>query len=310
MKPSHLKIISHYDEERERAFLAATVLFWVVVGLFLVLRDPLWRLFYEGQIVSRAPRASTWVELDEKLVSQLSSVNVAPRAGVDNLEKELIDAVNRRRVKEAAAAGATLAPASQSPPLLNIARARAAARIQPVVFGQPQAPELLYPEIYFALALSDRLTRAVEVYQRLSLQPAPGSPAPDELVGGWMNGVSFASLLQQAGSLEIGAGAVSPPQGGASLEVLLVEPFLQFDKPLPALVKRGAPLGLGGRRLSSDEVTLYWKGPADPSFTNLPVQWSGDRFTCTLNWNQGPGTYALRARRTDRLSDPRPIFVK
>jgi hypothetical protein len=85
---------------------------------------------------------------------------------------------------------------------------------------------------------------------------------------------------------------------------------VQLDSPLPSVAQKETPLQLSGRRLTGDEVSLYFKGPQDPSFLPLAVQWAGDHFSVTISWSQGAGTYALRARRADRLSDPRPIFVK
>jgi hypothetical protein len=170
---------------------------------------------------------------------------------------------------------------------------------------------LIYPEIYLALIRPDRLLRVVESAQVLNSTPGAGSTIPSELVGGWMNNLSFANIIQNPANVDVGVGVTAMPQsGGSSIDVLLVQSFVQLDSSLPAVTNKETPLQLSGHKLSADEVTLYLKGPQDPSFAPLSVQWTGDQFTVPIPWSQGPGIYALRARRLDRLSDPRPILVK
>ncbi|HEV2762607.1 MAG TPA: hypothetical protein VGV38_06395, partial [Pyrinomonadaceae bacterium] len=175
--------------------------------------------------------------------------------------------------------------------------------------GRPADPELLYPELYVALARPDRLLRVVEASQPMAAVPPAGSAVPGELVGGWMNNLNFANVVQNPDAVEVGVGVTAMPQG-ASVDVLLVQTFAQLDAPLPPVVAKERPLRLSGRRLSAEEVSFYFKGPQDASFLPLNVQWAGDNFSADIPWSQGPGTYSLRARRGDRLSDPRPVLVK
>jgi hypothetical protein len=302
----------YFDDRREVSFLITMVAFWIVLLLFLVLRDPMWRLFYEGQIVS-APQVQTgWMGLDESLITSLTQVDASPRAGNDSLEGELLEALRQRVANEATSQGATVVPQVNSDNRLrDIARARAQARGHIYLSGVEKTPDLNYPEIYLALARSDRLLRVVEAAQPLVATPAAGSTIPSELVGGWMNNLSFANLIQNPANLEVGIGVTPMPHGnGSSVDVLLVQSFAQLDSSLPSVTNKDTPLELKGRRLSADEVTFYFKGPQDPSFAPLTVQWAGDQFSATILWSQGPGIYALRARLRDRLSDPRPILVK
>jgi hypothetical protein len=303
----------YYDDRREVSFLITMAAFWIVLLLFLVLRDPLWRLFYEGQLVSTSQvQQSGWMGLDETLISSLTKVDVSPRAGNDKLEEELVEALKQRLASEAALQSVTATPqVAPDGKLRDIARARAQARGQNYLSGQERAPELVYPEIYLALARPDRLLRVVEAAQPLAVTPTAGSTIPAELVGGWMNNLSFANIIQNPSNLELGVGVTPMPSGGgSSVVVLLVQSFVQLDSSLPSVINKDTPLQLNGRRLSTDEVTFYFKGPQDPSFAPLTVQWAGDQFSATVPWSQGPGIYALRARKLDRLSDPRPILVK
>jgi len=303
----------YYDDRREVSYLITMVAFWIVLLLFLVLRDPLWRLFYEGQIVSTAQvQQAGWMGLDETLIASLTQVDVSARAGNDNLEQELVAALQQRVASEAKLQNATAPPqVTPNDKLRDIARARAQARGQSYLSGAEKTPDLIYPEIFLALAQSDRLLRVVEAAQPLAITPGAGSTIPAELVGGWMNNLSFANLIQNPANLELGVGVTPMPSGGgASVNVLLVQSFVQFDTSLPSVTNKDTPLQLKGWRLSADEITFYFKGPQDPSFAPLTVQWAGDQFSATIPWSQGPGIYALRARKLDRLSDPRPILVK
>jgi hypothetical protein len=301
-----------YDDRREISFLITMGVFWILVTLFLVLRDPLWRLFYEGQIVA-APQSqqSGWMGMDETLIAALTKVDVSPRAGVDKFEDELVEAIRQRAATEATAQHATVTPQlNWDAQLRDVSRARAQARAQVYISAQEKTPELIYPEIYLALIQSNRLLRVVESAQVLTLTPTAGSTIPSELVGGWMNNLSFANMIQNPANVDVGVGVTAMQSGGSSIDVLLVQSFVQLDSALPAVTNKETPLQLSGHRLSADEVTLYLMGPQDPSFAPLGVQWNGDQFTVTIPWGQGPGIYALRARRLDRLSDPRPILVK
>jgi uncharacterized protein YkwD len=306
--PSHARI---YDDRREASFLVTAVVLWVLVGLFLVARDPLWRIFYEGQLVSlQRSQNSPAAELDEELVSRLMHVDVSPRPGLNDLEKEFAEAINQRASQEAAQRGATGAPQLVvDKRLQDIARQRAEARSRLYPSGRATAPELLYPELYIALSRPDRFMRVVEASQPIAANSAAGSTVPAELVGGWMNNLSFANIIQNPDVVEVGVGVI-PMSQGASVDVLLVQSFAQLDAPLPPVVPKEAPFRLSGRKLTSEEVSFYFKGPKDASFSPLNVQWAGDAFSAAIPWSQGPGTYSLRARRGDRLSDPRPVLVK
>jgi hypothetical protein len=306
--PSHARI---YDDRREVSFLLTATVFWALVGLFLVARDPLWRVFYEGQIVPtlRTQNAGA-AELDEQLISRLTKVDVSPRRGLSDLEQEFAAALNQRAAQEAAQQGAAVAPQLiVDGRLQDMARARAEARARHYPAGRATDPELRYPELYVALARPDRLLRVVEASQPMASVPAAGSTVPGELVGGWMNNLNFANLIQNPADVEVGVG-VTPMSQGASIDVLLVQSFAQLDAPLPPVVPKETPYRLSGRRLTAEEVSFYFKGPQDASFAPLNVQWAGDSFSAVIPWSQGPGTYSLRARRGDRLSDPRPILVK
>jgi len=289
------------------------IVLWIVLLLFLVIRDPLWRIFYEGKLVSTSQtQQSGWMGLDETLISSLTQVNVSPRAGNDNLEAELAEALRQRIASEAALQNATTTTqVAAANTLRDIARARAQALAQNYLTGQEKTADLIYPEIYLGLARPDRLLRVVEAAQPLAVTPGAGSTIPAELVGGWMNSLSFATVIQNPANLELGVGVTPMPSGGgSSVDVLLVQSFVQLDSSLPSVTNKETPLQLRGHRLSADEVTFYFKGPQDPSFAPLTVQWAGDQFSATIPWSQGPGMYALRARKLDRLSDPRPILVK
>ena len=306
--PSHPRI---YDDRREASFLVTAVVFWVLVGLFLVARDPLWRMFYEGQLVSlQRSQNSPAAELDEELISRLTRVDVSPRPGMSELEKEFAAAINQRASQEAAQPGAAGAPQLVADGRLqDSARARAEARARLYPSSRATAPELLYPELYVALSRPDRLMRVVEAAQPIAAVPAAGSTVPGEIVGGWMNNLNFANVIQNPEAVEVGVG-VTPMSHGASVDVLLVQSFAQLDAPLPAVAPKETPLRLSGRKLTSEEVSFYFKGPKDASFSPLNAQWSGDSFSVAIAWSQGPGTYSLRARRGDRLSNPRPVLVK
>ncbi len=310
MKPNPSRTLV-YDDRREASFLFTAVVFWALVGMFLVLRDPVWRMFYEGQIVSTLrTQNSPAAELDEQLIAKLTQVDVSPRPGLSDLEKEFADALTQRAGEEAAQQGAAAPPQlAVDGRLQEIARARAEARASYYPAGRPTAPELLYPELYVALARPDRLLRVVEAAQPLASAPPAGSTVPAELVGGWMNTLNFANVMQNSASVEVGVG-VTAMQHGASVDVLLVQSFAQLDVPLPPVAPKETPYRLSGRRLTAEEVSFYIKGPQDASFSPLGVQWAGDSFSVQIPWGQGPGTYALRARRGDRLSDPRPVLVK
>ena len=312
MKRRAQTVHSSCGQESYGAWLSFAVFFWLLTGVFLVVRDPLWRLLYEGQIVGGVAKTATpSVELDEKLLSQLERADVSPRTGNDALENEIFVAISDRIQKEAPAGAAAPTPLQHSETLRSVARARAQGRTRSGPSGESQPLELKFPDLYLAMIRPDRLTRAVEVHQELAGMPLADSNVPAELVGGWMNNMSFAGMIQQPVQLETGVGAVNVAHGGGiSLDVLMVQNFVQLDRPLPSKLKRDSPLTLTGRRLTPEEVTLYFKGPRDASFAPLPVQWTGDQFSCTLSWSQGRGTYTLRARRGDRLSDPRRLLVK
>lgn len=310
MKPNSART-RVYDDRREVSFLFTAVAFWILVGLFLIMRDPLGRVLYEGQIMpTQRTQNSPAAELDEQLIAKLTQVNVSPRPGLSDLEKEFVAALSQRATEEAAQQGAAAPPQlAVDGHLQEISRARAEARAQYYPAGRPTAPELLYPELYVALARPDRLLRVVEASQPLASVPAASSTVPAELVGGWMNNLNFANVVQNPASVEVGVG-VTAMQQGASVDVLLVQSFAQLDAPLPPVVRKETPFQLSGRRLTAEEVSFYLKGPQDASFSPLGVQWAGDSFSVRIPWSQGPGTYALRARRGDRLSDPRPVLVK
>jgi hypothetical protein len=302
----------YYDDRREVSFIVTAVVFWILVCLFLVLRDPLWRLFYEGRFVATTQSQSGWMGLDENAINQMTGVNVSPRPGLDSLEAEFLEALKQRVASEAARQGSSAVPQLNSDAQLHdIARAQAETLAQTYSSGREKTPDLVYPEIYVSLVRPDRLLRVAEASQPLVSIPPPGSSIPAELVGGWMNNMTFANLIQTPANLDVGVGLVPMPQGqGASVVVLLAQSFVQLNHPLPSVDKADTPFQMSGHRLSAEEIVFYFKGPKDSSFSTLNVQWNGDAFAASIPWSQGPGLYAFRARRADRLSDPRPVLVK
>lgn len=307
------QIRSHGEDERsEVSFVVAMLVFWTLVGLFLVMRDPLWRLFYEGRLLGASSQSVGGTELDEKLMNRLSGRKIEPQAGLVGLEREFEAAIHQRVATEAASQNLGLPTQwSLNGQLRDIARDRAAAEDNTTGTGNTLPFEMQHPELTVALARPNQLMRTVSVGQPLAVSPPAGSTVPAELVGGWMNRIDFANIVQHPSDVDFGVGIVkSGHRTGIQVQVLLAQRFLVLDAPLPAVANKESPLHLSGKRLSSDDVSLYLKGPRDPSFSPLAAQWTGDHFQATLSWEQGAGVYALRARRTDRLSDPRPIFVK
>lgn len=325
-----------FDEERQKAFVLTAVLVWGLFFLFLVVRDPVWRLLHEENLVSPIQRKSVgWTELDEDLIKHLSGLKIKPVAGVEALEEAIVAAIDQRRVREKAAAETLADPGEGTPStpdpsapdsgaldpgapkpvvaptsLRDIARARAAERLSLPPSAEIRAPELLYPETYFAIVHSDRLIRSVEIHQRLpAAAPIDRAGYAEELLEGWMNRLRFRSTVLQSEHLEVGAGVVRGAQGETLIEVVLVESLLELDQALPALVKAGESLTFSGQKQGEDEVKVYVKKPADPGFVELDgITWTGETFHRQLSWDR-PGNYALRVSVGERLSDPRPIFV-
>lgn len=310
MKPTPSRI-RLFGRGRGASFLVSAVAFWILVGLWLVVRDPLGQLFDEGQVVlTQRAQNSAAAELDEQLISTLTQMNVSPRTGLFELEREFAVAINQRAAEAVARrGGAVSTPLATDGWLHEMARARAAARALYYPAGRPTAPELLYPQLYVALARPDRLLRVVEASQPITFVPAAGSVVPSELVGGWMNDLNFANVIQDPAAVEVGVGVTAMRQG-ASIDVLLVQTFAQLDDALPPIVLQETPYRLSGHRLTTEEVSFYMKGPKDVSFSPLSVQWTGEGFSAHIHWSQGRGTYTLRARRGERFSDPRPVLVK
>ena len=302
--------VTFYPVVSYKDVLVGASLWWIAIALILVLRDPTWRLFYEGRIVARAPTVSKWLELNEDLLEQLSTVPAAPAAGVTQLEEAFITAMNDHRAKAAAMLPATAAPPPLSAvdALTRLARGRAEARRG----GVQDRPEFAYPEVALALAMPSRLIRVVEIAQVLPRVPPTGSPIPFETVGGWMNRIDVANTLTLPAYLEAGIGAIGPTAQlpGASVDAILIEVFAELDRPLAAITDTSAPLTITGRRVGDADLTFFIKGPQDASFKSLAAQWSQDRFTTTIDWAQGAGLYAIRVRRGDRLSDPRPVLAR
>ncbi len=308
-------------------------MFWILVGLFLWLRDPVWRVLYEGDLVSPIQRGSAagWTELDKELVKRLTSVEIEAVAGETSLEEAIVAAVNRRRATQAAesltaapaAASAAVggvspveepeapSPIEVSEELRDIARTRARTRLDLSQPAEVKAPELLFPETYLGLAARGRLIHSVEIYQKLPASASPTWPGlADELVGGWLNRTRFQSAVMEGEHLRIGVGAVASEEGDILIDVLLEETFVLLDVELTPVAAHGVPLVLSGRKPGvEEELILYFKGPSDPGFYPLEVEWQGQGFSRELEWDQGKGNYALRAGRGDRLSDPRPILV-
>ncbi len=316
-----------FDEERQKAFVLTAVVVWGLIFFFFILRDPVWRLLHEEDLVSPIRRTTFgWTELDEDLIEHLSTLKIEQVDGIETLEEAIVAAIDQRRTRERAAEETPPAPgvpahevpAPEAPEpveapmsLREIARARAAARLSLPPTGEIRAPELLYPETYFALVHSDRLIRSVEIHQRLpAAAPINRAGYAEELLAGWMNRLRFRSTVLQSERLEVGAGVVRSAQGETLIEVVLVESLLQLDQALPALAQRGEALTLSGRRHGEEEVSLYVKKPSDPGFVQLDgVTWAAETFRHQLSWDE-PGNYALRVSVGERLSDPRPIFIE
>jgi len=306
------KASTDFDEERQRAYLWTAVLLWALIGLFLVLRDPVWRILHEGQLVAPISHAKKgWTELDKRLIQRLTSVEPEEQQGLDRLEELLMVELDRVRAGGAGPGAVTLQPLAVREELRAQARARARARLDLDPTDEIEAPELLYPETYFALAARDRLVQSVEIHQRLPQSTPLAEPGfAGELVSGWMNSTRFRKIVMEVRDLDIGIGAVASEEGGAEVDLLVQETFLLLDRPLAPIVDAAAKIDLAGRRLGEREVVLYLKGPNDPGFFPIESEWKGDRFRLDLAWDQGPGSYALRVGRGDRLSDPRPVLVE
>lgn len=330
---------SSREHARERSLMIGALLFWAAIAAVIVLRDPAWRFFYGGKVIDKPPTTSVgWPELDEDLLEELRKPLPAPAPAttLEGLENEFLVAINGYRaaivVDQPPARPAqqspqqtparpqptaltqplARAPLTMSDPIRALARARAAGRVAADGAGSEPAPAFKFPEMSVVLALPDRLVRVVEMAQVLRSVPPAGSPIVAETVGGWMNRLEFARILEVPTHLELGVGAVpAAARGGSpSLDAILVEVIVNLEKPLPFVTSASAPLGVTGHRLDAQDVALFIKGPNDPGFKPLAAQWVMDRFTTTLDWNQGPGLYAIRAKRGDRLSDPRPVLVQ
>ena len=48
-----------FDDERQKAFVFTAFALWGLVFLFMVLRDPVWRLLHEGELVSALRRPAS-----------------------------------------------------------------------------------------------------------------------------------------------------------------------------------------------------------------------------------------------------------
>jgi len=299
------------EEARDRSVVIGAMLFWTAIFLVIVLRDPMWRMFYEGRIVSAAPTATGWLALNADSLQALARAPVDPGTGVTDVEDAFRAAVIAQRDALPAAEPAR-SPLVASDSLRTLARARAAARLTAAAAGANAPVELRYPDVSVALAMPTRLLRVAEIAQVLHRPLDPGSSLPRETVGGWMNQLEFATALAEPAHLELGVGAVpgAQPGSGPSVDAFLVEVFAELDKPLPAVTSSATPLTFSGRRVGDEDLPLFIKGPADASFVPLAAQWSQGTFTATLDWKQGPGLYAIRAQRGRRISDARPVLAQ
>ncbi len=335
-----------YDNTRQNAFVMTACGVLVMIFLFLSLRDRVWRMLHEGDLVTglRTP-SSGWTELDEELIRRLTLVEITEAEGLEQLEKAIITAINARRELESSSEmspadsesapgvattspalvprSATALPPFDRPPgrkipppmaselLRDLARSRAAARLTLPPAEEVTAPELRFPEIYLALSQSHKLVRTVEVHQKLPpTAPVQEAGFAEELLSGWMNRLRFSSMVLQGEHLEIGVGVVVGETGEIWIEIILVETLLELEEALSAVARQDGATDLRGWRPDQEAVTVYFKGPSDPGFYPLEILWTGLTFAHELRWEQGSGNYALRAGRGDRLSDPRPVFVQ
>jgi hypothetical protein len=311
VKRSSVGFKAELDESRQRFFLWLSCLFWALVLAVLVLRDPFWRILHREKLVSSVPQAASgWVQLDKRLVERLSKANVEPVTSLDSLEKAIADALQSRRAVEGSGQGTVRSPIVVSQRLRDLARARAARRLEMEATKEIAEPELLYPELHLSLLTPGRLIRSEDVFQRLPAAKPPTASLGGELVSGWMNRLGFGSLVRDGLKLEVGVGVIPSPRGGGVAEVLLVETVADLDRPLPAVVKQGGAVEVAGRCMDGEKIDLFFKRPADPGFSPLKGGCSGNQFSFRLTWDGGPGGYSLRMSRGERLSDPRPVFVE
>lgn len=313
MKRSPVGLKAELDESRQRFFLWLSCLFWALVLAALILRDPSWRILHRERLVSPVPQAAPgWVQLDKRLIERLSRANVEPVTGLDSLEKAIADVLQSRRAAEVSrqGQGTVRSPVVVSQRLRDLARARAARRLEMEATKETAEPELLYPELHLSLLTPGRLIRSEDVFQRLPAAATPTASLGGELVSGWMNRLGFGSLVRDGVKLEVGVGVVPSPGGGGVAEVLLVETVADLDRPLPAVVKQEGAVEVAGRCMGGEKIELFFKRPADPGFSPLKGGCFGNRFSFRLTWDGGPGGYSLRMSRGERLSDPRPVFVE
>jgi len=311
VKRSSIGLKAELDESRQRFFFWLGCLFWGLVLTVLILRDPFWRILHRERLVSPVSQAASgWVQLDKHLIERLSRTKVEPVEGLESLENAIADALQSRRAAEGSGQGTARSPVVISQRLRDLARARAARRLEMDATKEIGEPELLYPELHLSLLTPGRLIRSEDVFQRLPAAAPPTASLGGELVSGWMNRLGFGSLVRDGVKLEVGVGVVPSPGGGGLAEVLIVETVADLDKPLPAVVKQEEAVEIAGRCTDGEKVELFFKRPADPGFSPLKGGCSGNRFGFRLTWDGGPGGYSLRMSRGERLSDPRPVFVE
>ncbi len=310
-QPKPWKTATDFDDERQRSYLQTALLVWLILLLFFILRDPVWRLLYEGEPSPfHGATDAGWTELDADLIEALTSVPTPAREGVAGLETALLEAINRRRLEHTPEGQVPLAASVPVDNLVNVARTRAAAWGATTPGEEPNSPELIYPEVYFALLDPTRLTRSFEIHQEL----APGArldlpQLADELLDGWLNRTRFRSAILEGQDLEIGVGVVRDENQVATVDAVALETIAKFSVAVPTLASVRNPLMLRGAG-DPDRLKLFLKGPSDATFSPLPLTWNGNLFEVEIPWSQGPGNYALRAGLDDRLSDPKPIYVK
>jgi len=215
VKRSSISLKAELDESRQRFFLWLSCLFWGLVLAVLILRDPFWRILHRERLVSSVPQASSgWVQLDKRLIERLSEARIKPVDGLDTLEKAIADALQRRREAESSRQGTVRPPLVVSQRLRDLARTRAARRLDMEATKEIGEPELLFPELHLSLLTPGRLIRSEDVFQRLPASATPAESLGGELVSGWMNRLGFGSLVRDGAKLEVGVGVVPSPGGG------------------------------------------------------------------------------------------------
>ena len=297
-----------YDEERQKAFLMTAMVFWIVIFLFLIFRDPVWRIFNEADVFGKQTE-SQWVQVNPKMIKSFLSIKNDPVKGLTSMEDAILEVINRHREDLGANQGRILKDIVLNQKLTDIARARATRRLACSPADVLQIPEFKHPKLYFSTIQTDRIAKIEEIFQRLKTdKPDTSQGFVNELTGGWLNHTQFRSLLASDGQLDVGVGAVVSDSGETGIEVILRDTFVQFDYELPVIEKKVNSRLISGACQDSS-VELLIKGPTDALFKSINIQWKapGSRFEEQISFDQGPGVYHLKAKMADRVSDIKRI---